>query len=470
MNYRKISILSFITAFFTMLFSQVVMAAPLDTFKKIITMQFLTDLLGPGTGAIVDPLEGVVRFLVLVLLFTLFYKGAELLKLGRNISIVVSLVISLISVIFIPGSIIIAAATSYGVLVSALLLGVPVAILFVGYWIFKESHWVRFALMTLMAMILGQMKTHLTALAGGANFGIAGTGTGVAPTVTPSSIAAAFTPVINSIDYVFWLAVILAFFSFLKALPSSDPDTTQGFWDRHIKPRIADKTNELVDKHLPSKEKREEEKAAKQEKIAALNEYVEEEKELKLIKKANTDRNKLFRLVGPILAGPRFKYDKIKSELDTFEHSIEKCGTEIRRLKSRTFRQEKKAKVLIDFLDAHQSEYKLNASDIRLLNAMEASILTKHQELINKIEEIEAFVDSGVCGDNLDKLKSVAADQTLGSSVAGETIKVRLELLGSHFNRGGPVRALLIEASNLSQESITLVEGIIVKFKQHLKL
>ncbi|MBI2665217.1 hypothetical protein HYX12_01180, partial [Candidatus Woesearchaeota archaeon] len=96
-------------------------------------------------------------FLLLILLLTLVYKGAEMLSLGNNVSIVIGLVVSLITVIFIPSTIILATATTYGTLFSVIIAGLPIALCFFGYFMLKEHIFLRTLLMGITWFVLSEM-------------------------------------------------------------------------------------------------------------------------------------------------------------------------------------------------------------------------------------------------------------------------------------------------------------------------
>ena len=138
---------------------------PWDTIKSIVTLDFMSQI---GFQATLDPLEGIIRFFLLITLFTIFFKGAELLKLGTNASMVIAAAISIISTIFIPGTVLVAAGASYGTIISVFLLGLPIAIMVGGWFLLKEHHWVRVGIMVLTLWVLYQMQAHLTLLSTGA--------------------------------------------------------------------------------------------------------------------------------------------------------------------------------------------------------------------------------------------------------------------------------------------------------------
>ncbi len=66
---------------------------PWDTIKSVVTLEFMSNL---GFQSSLDPFEGFIRFMLLILLFTIFFKLAEMLKLGRGAAFVIAMFISLI--------------------------------------------------------------------------------------------------------------------------------------------------------------------------------------------------------------------------------------------------------------------------------------------------------------------------------------------------------------------------------------
>src|SRR3989338_7187068 len=121
------------------LLSSFVMAAETaggKVFTKIITLEYLQEW--GITKASIDPIEGFTRLLLLILLFALLYKGAELLKLGSNIAIVIAATLSLLTVIFIPGTILLATGASYATLVSLVITGLPILAAFALYFFLND--------------------------------------------------------------------------------------------------------------------------------------------------------------------------------------------------------------------------------------------------------------------------------------------------------------------------------------------
>ena len=92
-----------------------------DTILNIGTLGFL------GSGE--EGLVSLMRILIFILVFALLYLAASIvpgLNQNRNISIAVAAILSIISVIFIPSSVLIGVGAAYATLISVILIGAPI--------------------------------------------------------------------------------------------------------------------------------------------------------------------------------------------------------------------------------------------------------------------------------------------------------------------------------------------------------
>jgi hypothetical protein len=126
--------------------------------------------LGFLTNSITDgPMVGFMRIAIFILVFTLLYEGSRFLDfLGRNSRIVIALILSLISVIFIPGNILAGIGAAYGTLVAFVLLGS--VILGIG-WAYMSIpatslgyRLIRIAILVILLLILISVKQHASGL------------------------------------------------------------------------------------------------------------------------------------------------------------------------------------------------------------------------------------------------------------------------------------------------------------------
>lgn len=104
-----------------------------DVFAKVVYIGKLGFLGEKGEAG--SNLIGFMRILVAVLVFTILFELGRLVLPNRNITIVIAGVISIISAIFIPGSILIGIGAAYGTIVALVMIGIPV--LGGGYAIYR---------------------------------------------------------------------------------------------------------------------------------------------------------------------------------------------------------------------------------------------------------------------------------------------------------------------------------------------
>lgn len=275
MNYKKIGILFLLFLVIGSLSAEFVAAAaptsqPLATLYDIVTLNFLKTL---GLTATIDPVEGVIRFLLLLLLFTVFYEGVKLAGLSKNAGIVIALVFALISAIFVPGTILLAAATGYGTIVSLILVAIPVFICFGGYFFLRNSPWARAVLMSLLVWVLWVMLTALeTPASGTTTRGIAG------------FFGSKFYPIIDGVHSVFWvvfgIAAALAVWSLIAALSTLGGATsTRPNWMG----ALTDKVKNDFQQSFEFTEKGKELRHAKREETRLLSDLATQKEEVNLL-------------------------------------------------------------------------------------------------------------------------------------------------------------------------------------------
>ena len=344
-----------IIGFFTLMFSQLVTAALPTTaggwFKYVITFAWLQDI-GFITHA-VDPLEGFIRFLLLITFFLVLFKGAQLLKLGTGSAVAIALVFSLIGMIFVPGTIILAAAASYGTIFSLIILGLPV-LLCVGMYFFLRDHvWMRTIVVGMLWLILSQMWRHMVLLRSGATAGFQPTFTTVASWIGWVQIAVAIF---------FLISLIQAIASLSSGHPGSELDLKG--------------TAQLVMNKIGSRSRRM--------KTFQMNQYIEDQKELEDLEKADTARRKALELVEAISASKQIRdvaeRNRVETGVGAIKKELETAKREFSRVKSRTFRTQRAITGALNQLKTVKGEMKDKEKDIETLEVLEKTILEKHKE------------------------------------------------------------------------------------------
>lgn len=113
-------------------------------------------------------LVALMRVLIGILTFALLYMGTSAvpgLNQNRNVSIAVSIILAIMSVIFIPNSVLLGIGAAYGSLVAIIMIGAPVLGGFLLYRSMSDQHW-AFKVLVLVT-ILGILTLVKNLVSGG---------------------------------------------------------------------------------------------------------------------------------------------------------------------------------------------------------------------------------------------------------------------------------------------------------------
>ena len=140
-----------------------------DTILEIGSLGFLCERgwFGLGPCDYENNLVALMRVLIGILTFALFYMGASAvpgLREQRNIAITVSIILAIISVIFIPNAILKVIGAAYATVVAVIMIGAPVAGGFLLYRSMSDQHWVVKVMVLVILLII---LTLVKAAAGG---------------------------------------------------------------------------------------------------------------------------------------------------------------------------------------------------------------------------------------------------------------------------------------------------------------
>ncbi len=331
-----------------------------EVVQKIVTLGFLNDIGILPAGVSVNPIEGFTRFLLLILLFALLYKGAELLKLGNNVAIVIALVVSLLTVIFIPGTILLAAAASYGTLFSLAVLSLPILAGMALYFALKDHPWIRFVVMLLLLLVVNEGQKHIGSFAVGSSIGV---------------YNAVIATVTEWFGIVWWILVIFTVWSGLQALFGSSRKVSADDGETF--------KNGLkwLGNKLGSSERRVRTKE--------MNEYVEEERELRKLEDVLAARDKALALVNKAIAEKKIndaaQLDDIYKMVRFVKDGMENAKKEFRPLGRATG---KSISASTNAFNAIKREKKTLAQgtiwhgekDIKEIEVLEKEILKLHEE------------------------------------------------------------------------------------------
>ncbi len=397
---------------------------PQKIFQNIITLQFLHNwgiLEQP-----IDPIEGFTRFLLLILVFAVLFKLAELLKLGRNIAIVIALVVSFMTAIFIPGTVLLTIGTSYGTLFSLLFLALPIAGGIAAYFFLKDYAWLRVIVIGATLWILDQMQDYLTTWYKGA-------------TSAYDSIVSYVVGLIGYVEFVLWIILLI---SLVQALMSFASGHTGNKLD-------AKNTAQWIYNKAKGGERRK--------KTALLNEYIEEEKELKLLDEALVARNEAVDYVSDILrVAGGFKNEVAKNMMigliEAVANKLHDAKREFRRVNKRTWRQETRFQDLI-------KEFKDKSKDVKRLEVLENDVLQKHKEAIDALDKAIDAAEDLVQAAQKEASTHTAFPSPFTGADKAELAKIKNGLAGLDISK----------AEQAQKEAIQAVQGIVTEARELMK-
>ncbi len=440
----KKGILATIIGFFMLLFSQMALALGpraavggswgVAWFQYIITMQWLVDF-GLFRGTI-DPMEGFVRFLLLILFFVALFFAGRLVKLPPWIAGIAAFVFAMIGMIFIPGSVIVAAATSYGILFSVVILSIPILILAGVYFLLKDFPWVRVIVLGLLWWVLNQMYNLLKS------------GTGV---VSPA-YATILNVVADKLGWLTWIVIVLFFVTLIQALMS----LASGYVGEDLNVKG---TAQWVYNKIKTKSRRA--------KTASMNSYIENEKELHLIDEALKSRNDALVLVQGALTARQLAdqperdrivagVKKVSTDMDKARKEFSRVFTRARREKAQIVRASKQLRSLKD-------ELKENDKSIDELEALENTTLQKRDEAYKDLDRAQREF-AGVLA-QLRVLQSVTAFPTTWPATGGAppVARVRSALVAI---QQGLTNVDLTAAEAAQKEVLKAMQGAMIEARE----
>ncbi len=441
----KKSIFATIIGFFTLLLSQFVTAA-LPTgaggwFTYILTFQWLADL-GLSTTA-VDPIEGFVRFLLFVTFFLVLFKAAQLLKLGTGTAVGIALVFSLIGMIFVPGSIIIAAAASYGTIFSLVILGLPVLLCVVMYLFLRDHPWIRVLVVGLLWLILSQMWRHMLLLRSGATPGF----------------QSVFTTVANWIVWVQVIVVIFFIYCVFHAFTSLSSGNSSS--DLDVKGVAQHWFNKIQSR-------------SRRMKTFKMNQYIEDQKELEDIEKADSARSKALELVQAISTSKQIRdigeRNRVETAVGVIKKELETAKREFSRVKSRTFRTQRAISGALTQLKSVKDQMKEKEKDIETLEVLEKTILEKHKEAETAIDQaIAQYGNAAAAARVIRNIPDAQLPPTAAAPYRISASKTVAAAVTTLTNTLSAMKTHLDTAENAQKEAIQAMQGATLEARELLK-
>ena len=408
-------------------------------FTKIVTFSWLVDL--GITTASVDPIEGFTRFLLFLLLCLLLFKGAKAVGMSDGISIAITLVFSLLTTIFIPGTVLLAAATSYGTVFSVIMLGAPLALIVGGYFLLKEYPWIRAGLAALLWFVTNEMQKHMTAWITSAHYG----------GVTAS--------VVSLLDWVVYAAIAFMVISLLQGAsslfsgrPAEEMDmkgTASHWWNK-----FRSKSRRL--------------------KTADMNQYVEDRKEMALIEESGNVLQDAQNLVSAVDGAKQVssaaEVKKVENAVKKVKSFLDKTKSELRKVKTRTRRAQKRFHQAMDELKRRKSELRGKEKEISELDALEANILAKHKEVEDGINKaLSAY--TGKLARHLASFSGGLSGITAWphTFTAADRIGIAVTGMVDNLADGGDIKKGIADAEAAEREALKDMAGAMVEIQELLK-
>ncbi len=412
---------------------------------NIVTLRFLVDL-GILKGMI-DPMEGFTRLLLLILLFALLFRLLSGFNLvGKGTAVAIALVIALMTVIFIPGSVLLAIGASYGTLFSLILMLVPIGLGFAAYWFLKDYPWIRVMVMLLLWWILTQMENYIMAWTMAYTAGNVVSGYGVV-----------ILGAVDFIKYVKWIIFALLIVNLLQALFKSSTGHS-GKYSNNLKNVIGGMAEKGY-KNFKNKAPR----AAKN----LLREHVEEEKELKLLGKVDESVKAYEVISSKISTATKIETEtekkSVTATLDELKKALTSAEKEMKTVTRKTWRAESKFGHLL-------KELRAKNYDTSGLEGLENNILKKHKECAGHLEKGSKEFDVVGFKDQYRKYHGVTVPSyPVTVSVPSGGVSGTLSLaLGEFGKTVGSIKTHLASALAAETEAKKDLEGVISKAEEML--
>jgi len=406
--------------------------AVMDIFTNIITLQFLTNW-GITAGPI-NPVEGFTRMLIIILLFSLFFWGSMQLPFGKPIAVTVSLVLAIMTGIFIPGTLLLTIASTYGAVFSALLLAIPIVLLLLAFWFLKDWPWIRVMILGLTWYVLKAGTESM----GGWTFATAGSG--------PAYLAI-IDGVLTWLNVLEWIVLIMTILFAVLALMSLFKGKS-GAYD--VKEGVKKLHNWSANRKHKSK-------------TVDLRDYVEEEKELKNISVAKDVVDEAVALVGTIKSTGAIKSlterDKVKGLIDEVEDEIDDSIREYGRVNRRTWK-------FHNDVDRLRKELKEKDKDVERIKLLSDDLLKEHKEAVDALKKAKA--DVAVAKTHARRIESEPAASfppaaATAYAVVGSPIEVDVDGLIALLAN---IKTNLTEAETKQKKAIQDVQGVITESRE----
>jgi signal transduction histidine kinase len=424
---------------------------------------------------------GFLRLLIGILIFTIIYSAIGLVNkigssgegfLSKNIAITISIILAIMTSIFIPGGILIAIGASYAAIFSFIVLGSLIGgALFLVVGLPTPNRFVASAKLVgliLISVILGKInqmiasKSVLTPMLANKYGSLPG-------------IDISFKWVEMLSPYL-WIALMFlyAWLIYMIFVGGDEGEASKKEWGSRKAGEFGEKIGEFGKKNW-GEYKKKREKEAKRVKTKTLSEYIREEKELKYLvdipSLVDNLRLRINNFFNRNIIEPNPWRDTITNRKN-LGRELHDARQLFRRVKQNTYRQQREARRLIKVLI--NSGNVESAKEAELMKILEEDILKKHEKTFtkvntavnsfNKIKDATVTINDVIAGTGA---ASSPFDITELTPPVADVTKVRDALKVIKTN--SPIIKTNINASiKLQKEAIKDLRGLVVEIKKYL--
>lgn len=405
-----------------------------------------------------NQLIAFIRIALAVLLFTLLYFGLSLVPgLGeqKSIKITVALILSIITAVFLPATILATFGGTYAGIFGFIIIGAPLA----------GVAWLLFATDTPGRFVAG-LKFFGTCFAIWLVSEISYWANKLAGTSSLLDFSGFVAQFASWANIALWVVLIYFAFLWIKGGKEGTLFGGAGRIGRMSFGDIKDKFNKFTGREEAQKRKKLD-RDAKREKTKLLSEYLEEQKELGLISKIQ-EKAKTFEIAVEAATEEGIpKKDPFLKLYTEINDAVGDAEKEVRRLKRVTFRQERRSNLLIKDLE----EMGASKGKIEELKSLEAGLLKSHDNLLTGMEKIQAVLDKGgAVGKFIEKLKGIKKGWPLSPASKIGPITLKDFLHGGLLPEIVKLRGFLDTTKKEQEAAYKECEGLIAYFEKVWKM
>ncbi len=460
-------------------------------FQGFLQMNWLVEV-----GLIDTPLPAVMGFVILLVLLVLgmaAYGIANKFGIPNGYCALIAFFVVALSFALMPRAIVFVAAAEYTTLFSVILIGLPIALLGVLFWVSEPYPWARFFVMLLIMMMWYQSRS-VFAVPNAAGVAV--------PAISGTQFSTATYDTIRTTMFSGWIMTIMWFiliWTFLSAISSHAStgvnadsgslmdklrrfregfgNATRGQRDAatvaatgHATPAQQAAAAQAV-AQVSERDAKKIHQDAGNERSTLLQEYVDEKQEVELLSDLEECYNKATAIIGVQYENVMtnigaFQFDKIDTVLAQYEQVLGEVTSRLDEVLIVTRRQERTGTKLIADLKGH-----LPANEIGELLVPEKRLLKEHETVKDKVNTIaleykKVKKSQGIL-QTLIETRVDNTDPNQKTKFIGQ-LRLNVGLISQYFNykNASPeILDALKEAKKAQDQAYVQCQALVAKFK-----